>query len=262
MTKTAFAFQIAEHIDLKRLKIVFKERPLVSDSDELFYQFEGHKYLYAFKYGIICVFDYSSNELEHLKKKMLPVLKGKKTIGSLVSETLEINTKGDGFSTDFETVTLKELNAENLRLVLLNLSQSVALDHYANITEQLLEDTRQHTNYLEHHGKLDIGGKKLKRYIGKVLNVKNKISENLYIFDSPDVALDDEVLNGFNLELKIKFDLKDRYQIISQQVDIIKENLDLFKDIMFHKESSKLEWIIIVLIVIEVIDLFILKIIT
>jgi uncharacterized Rmd1/YagE family protein len=246
MTKTAFAFQIAEHIDLKRLKMVFKERPLVSDSDELFYQFEGHKYLYAFKYGIICVFDYSSNELEHLKKKMLPVLKGKKTMGSLVSETLEINTKGDGFSTDFETVTLKELNAENLRLVLLNLS----------------EDTRQHTNYLEHHGKLDIGGKKLKRYIGKVLNVKNKISENLYIFDSPDVALDDEVLNGFNLELKIKFDLKDRYQIISQQVDIIKENLDLFKDIMFHKESSKLEWIIIVLIVIEVIDLFILKIIT
>lgn len=260
MKKTAFAFQIAENIDLKLLKMVFKQHPLVSDNDELFYQFEEDKYLYAFKYGIVCLYDYNSREIDQLKEKIFPVLKGKKMGNSSLSETLEVITDGDKFSTDFDTVTLKNNNTEDLRLVMLNLSQSVALDHYASITEQLLEDTRQHTTYLENKGKLDIKGKKLKRYIGRILNVKNKISENLYIFDSPDAAWDDEALNKFNLELKKKFDLKDRYQIISQQVDIVKENLELFKDIMFHKESSKLEWIIIILIVIEVIDLFILKI--
>lgn len=142
---------------------------------------------------------------------------------------------------------------------MLNLSQSVALNFYYNISEQILEDTRRHTNILEEKGKLNISGKKLKRYIGSVLNVKNKISENLYIFESHEVASDDKVLNRLNVELKKKFDLIDRHHIIHHQIDIVKENLDLFKDITFHRESSRLELIIIILIVIEVIDLFILK---
>ena len=261
MKTTAIAIQIAEHIDIKSLKTIFNQLPLFSDNDEIFFCLDKDKYLYAFKYGIICIFNFTPTEISVLKKKINSTLKGDVFINSVISETLGIVTGGEYFSSDFDNITLPESDAEKLRLVMLNLSHSVALDYYASISEQLLEDTRRHTSFLEYHGRLNIGGKKLKRYIGKVLNVKNKISENLYIFDSHDAAWDDKNLNKLNSELKKKFDLKDRYQIINQQVNIVKENLDLFKDIMFHKESSKLEWIIIVLIVIEVIDLVILKII-
>jgi uncharacterized Rmd1/YagE family protein len=146
-----------------------------------------------------------------------------------------------------------------IRLVMLNLSQSVALDRYSEITEELLVETNKHTSYLEEKGKLDISGNSLKRFIGKILNIKNKISENLYIFDSPESTWENEQLNKINQDLKRTFDLQDRYRLIHDRIDIIKENLELFKDIMDHKESSKLEWIIIILIVIEVIDLFITK---
>ena len=146
-----------------------------------------------------------------------------------------------------------------IRLVMLNTSQSVALNRFAEITGGLLIETNEHTKYLENKGKLDISGIKLKQFIGKILNIKNKISENLYIFDSPEATWEDEQLNRLNSELKNTFDLKDRYQLIHDRIDIIKENLELFKDIMDHKESSRLEWIIIILIVIEVVDMFILK---
>lgn len=55
---------------------------------------------------------------------------------------------------------------------------------------------------------------------------------------------------------KEKFDLKNRNQIISEQVNIVKVNLKLFKGIMFQKESNKLKWIITILIVIKLVDLF------
>ena len=62
-----------------------------------------------------------------------------------------------------------------------------------------------------------------------------------------------------NQELKQTFDLKNRYRNIYERIEIIKENLGLFKDIMEHRESSRLEWIIIILILVEVADLFVLR---
>ena len=138
-------------------------------------------------------------------------------------------------------------------------SQSVALNRYGEITENLIIETNKHTKYLEIHGKLNISGYNLKKFIGRVLNIKNGILENLYIFDSPDIIWEDEMLNQLDKKLKITFDLKDRYRRLSHRIEIIKENLELFKDIMDHNESKKLEWIIILLILVEVIDMFIIK---
>ena len=63
-------------------------------------------------------------------------------------------------------------------------------------------------------------------------------------------------MNRLHIALKQTFDLKDRYRYIYERTAIIKEDLELFKDIMEHRESSKLEWIIIILILVEVADLF------
>ncbi len=254
----AIAFKVSESISINSLKIIFKQSPIFSDNDELFYNLEGEKYFYVFKYGIICFFNFSSVEIDTLKRKITTALKGT-IIKSPVSESIDVICNSKETSVDFDSIKLQDKNPEKIRLIMLNLSQSVALDFYYNIAEQILEDTRRHTNILEKKGKLNISGKKLKRYIGKVLNIKNKISENLYIFESHEVANDGKALDWLNLELKKKFDLIDRHHIIHHQIDIVKENLDLFKEMMFHKESSRLELIIIILIVIEVIDLFILK---
>ena len=143
---------------------------------------------------------------------------------------------------------------------MMNTSQSVALDKYLEITDLLLTETNGYTKSLELNGKFNISGKKLKRFIGKVLNIKNQISENLYIFDSPDITWENESMNRLHIALKQTFDLKDRYRYIYERTAIIKEDLELFKDIMEHRESSKLEWIIIILILGEVADLFIFRI--
>ena len=176
-----------------------------------------------------------------------------------LSEEVKVLIKPNSLKVDFNHIELPKLNDDMIRLVMLNVSQSVALDRYSDITYDLLEETNKHTLYLEKKGKLNISGNKLKRFIGRTLNIKNRISENLYIFDSPDSTWENEQLNQLNQDLKQTFDLKDRYRLIHDRIEIIKENLELFKDIMDHKESSRLEWIIIILIVIEVFDMFITK---
>jgi len=254
---TVVAYQVANTIQIKDSKTQLDWELLFSDSDELFYKYAPQKFIYIFHYGMVSCFNMCDAEVAEVFQKITPFCKT--YISEKISEDIQVQIKADTLKVEFEKVILPEINEEMIRLVMLNASQSVALNRYAEITEALLIETNEHTLYLEQKGKLDISGNQLKRFIGKILNIKNKISENLYIFDSHEITWEDQQLNLLNSALKKTFDLKDRYHLIHDRIDIIKENLELFKDIMDHNESSRLEWIIIILIVIEVVDMFISK---
>ncbi|WP_274473982.1 RMD1 family protein [Mangrovimonas aestuarii] len=251
------AYQVASAINLKQSKSQLSWELLFFDSDELFYQISQQKFIYIFQYGIVSFFNLSDAEIETALEAIKPLCR--EYFSEKLSEEIEVVIQPNLMKVQFESVILPEMNPEMLRLVMLNASQSVALDRYSEITEKLLTETNGHTQYLESKGKLDISGNKLKRFIGKTLNIKNRISENLYIFDAPAITWENEQLNKLNIDLRQAFDLQDRYHLIQDRIEIIKENLELFKDIMDHKESSKLEWIIIILILVEVVDLFIAK---
>ncbi len=253
------AYQVAGIISIKEAKKQLSWQLLFKDSDELFYKVSPNAYVYIFQYGMASFFNLNETEIDTILIELKPLSYNFFT--EKLSEEVVVIIKENTLKVEYEQIVLPKLDQEMIRLVMLNASQSVALDRYSEITEQLLIETNQHTVYLEKYGKLDISGNKLKRFIGKILNLKNKISENLYIFDSPDITWDNEALNELNVDLKKTFDLKDRYRLIHDRIDIIKENLELFKAIMDHKESSRLEWIIIILIVIEVFDMFIAKLI-
>ncbi|MDO6760933.1 RMD1 family protein [Tamlana sp. 2_MG-2023] len=251
------AYQVASAINIKTSKQELPWQLLFQDSDELYYKSSDQKFIYIFQYGMVGFFNLTAAEIEDALSKIKPVCDN--YFSEKLSESLEIFIKPGALNVQFDHVVLPELDQEMIRLVMLNTSQSVALSRYSEITEELIIETNNHTSFLEKKGRLNISGNKLKRFIGKILNIKNKISENLYIFDAPEITWENEQLNKLDLDLKRAFDLKDRYRIIHDRIEIIKENLELFKDIMDHKESSRLEWIIIILIVIEVIDMFIIK---
>ena len=101
--------------------------------------------------------------------------------------------------------------------------------------------------------------KDLLKFIGRTLNIKNSIIDNLYIFDAPEEVWENEHLERIDKGLKKTFDLKMRYQDIDYKLKIVQDNLRLFTDLLQNRESTRLEWIIIILILIEVFDIFIKK---
>ncbi|MGZ3850274.1 MAG: RMD1 family protein, partial [Flavisolibacter sp.] len=159
----------------------------------------------------------------------------------------------------YNKIEIPDPNVEMIRLIMLNVSQSVALDYYSQQTSLLLEETNYHTQVLEKKGKIDIAGIDLKKYIGRTLNLKNKIAANLYIFDSPEETWEDESLNKLDLGLKRIFDLQARFRTIQEGLQIVKDNLELLKDLLQYRNSLVLEWVIILLILVEVINLLIEK---
>ncbi|KAA3625350.1 MAG: RMD1 family protein [Flavobacterium sp.] len=255
---TVRSIQIARHINIRAAKDSLKYELIFNDSDELFYKLDEKQYLYIFQFGIVCFFNVNNGSTLKYIERIKPFSHGE--VRSSLSEDFLVFVKKEGFDVSFNSVTLPYLDQEMIRLVMLHTSQSVALDRYAEVTGALLEEASIHTSYLERKGTLNISKTKLKRLIGKNLRLKNGIYENLYIFDAPESTWEDEKLAILDNKLKHTFDLKNRYRYLQDRIDIIKENLQLFKDIWDHKESSTLEWIIIILIFVEIIDLFVGKI--
>lgn len=252
------SYQLADSIDVKTFKSDFTAELIYSDADELFYRMENSQYVYIFKYGVVSFLECTDLKIAEFIKFLSQYCKNLSET-KLWDEFL-IETGAEETKIGYNKIEITNTNADTLRIIMLNVAQSVALDYFSQLSSILLEETNSHTQCLERTGKLQTSGKNLQKYIGRTLNLKNRIVENLYIFDSPPETWEDENLNKIDNGLKKTFDLQLRFRDIREELEIIKENLELFKDIMQHRKSSNLEWIVIILILVEVINLFIEKI--
>ncbi len=252
------AYQIADSIDIKGFKNSFEAPVHFADSDETFFITGPDKFIYVFKYGVVSFLNYDESSIQEFIKLITPFCRNFSEFRH--SEEFEIETNASAIAFGFNKIEISDPNIDMFRLIMLNVSQSVALDYYYELTNRLLLETNLQTQYLEKKGRLHISGRNLKKYIGRTLSLKSRISENLYIFDSPPETWEDELLNKIDIGLKKTFDLQVRSRHIQESLQIIKENFELFKDIMQHRSSYALEIIVITLILLEVINLIIEKI--
>ncbi len=249
------SFQIADSIDIKLFKTTFTATIHYGDTDELFYILDKQKYLYVFKYGIVCFLGYSETEMADFFKTIGPYCKN--LFDQRLSDEFDIETEAPTLNYGYNKIEIPSPDIDELRLIMLNVSQSVALDYYNQQTNSLLEETNFQTQLLEKKGRINMGGIKLKKYIGRTLNLKNRISANLYIFDSPEETWENENLNKLDIGLKKTFDLQARFRTIQEGLGIVKENMELFRDLLQNRNSLTLEWVVIILILVEVINILI-----
>jgi len=249
------SFQLADSIDIKLFKTTSTAPIHYSDTDELFYIIDKQKYLYVFKYGVVSFLGYSESEMTDFFRRIGPYCKN--LFDQKLSDEFDIETDAPAINYGYNKIEIPSPDTDELRLIMLNVSQSVALDYYNQQTNSLLEETNSHTQLLEKKGRINMGGVKLKKYIGRTLNLKNRISGNLYIFDSPDETWENENLNKLDIGLKKTFDLQARFRTIQEGLGIVKENMELFKDLLQNRNSTTLEWVVIILILVEVINILI-----
>jgi required for meiotic nuclear division protein 1 len=251
------SYQIADSIDIKSFKAAFKAELAFGDADELFYQVMDSRYVYVFKYGVVSFLNYDALETSAFLQFVEPFCKN--LFGESLNDEFLVETGAEETSVSHNKIAIRSAERPVLQMIMLNVSQSVALDYYSELTSRLLEETNYHTQILEKKGRLSISGKNLKKFIGKTLLLKNRIAENLYIFDSPPETWEDERLDKLYTDLKKNFDLTERFRNVSEGLGIVKDNLELFKDILQYRNSVFLEWIVIILIGIEVLHFFVEK---
>jgi uncharacterized Rmd1/YagE family protein len=251
------ANQIAESIDIKAFKKEYAGDVFSFDSSEVFYKDELDCYLYITTFGVIVFSGYSETKQTEMLEYIRPYCKN--LLNEKLSEEFVIAEGSAEVRFEHNEIHISRFDPSVMHIIMLNVGQSVALDYFSNLTTYLLEQTNYYTLKLEKDGKINITNKALLQFIGKTLNMKNRIVESLYIIDSPEDTWSDEYLHNIDKGLRKTFDLNIRFKDLDYNIQIVKDNLELFKDLMQQRRSTMLEIIIIILILIEVINLIVEK---
>ena len=249
------AIAIANQLDIRGIKSFFKLKPLVYSSTELLHGFENDKYQYYFSYGVVVFASYSEEEIRQAVEAIRPYQKS--PIPNWAREDHEIRIiPGREMEFEINQLIVDHLDAGVVGIAMFNLAQSLALEKYHETTENLLTEVKNFSIDLEDSGRIKISRKNMLRFIGKSLNTQNEIADNIYIFDSPELVWDDEYLDSLHRGFMKHFDLRVRLREIQYTIRIIEDNLAVFLEISNQRQSSTLEWIIIIMILVELINMF------
>lgn len=249
------AYQPAENINIKRLRADYTGELVSGSSFELFYRYKSG-YIYVLSYGIV-VF---ANVEEMDRSNFLQLIKNfsDNELETRYQEDFVIHqSRSSNPEFAYNTLSVPQISSDIIRIAMLQVAQSIALDFYQERSQQMLNETAKLTTQLEKFGKLKTSKKQILKFIGKTLNMKNRIIDDLYILDSPPVVWENELLGKVNDGLTRTFDISTRFRDVEYTLRSIESNLHLFIELLNTEQSHRLEWIIIFLILFEVVHVII-----
>jgi uncharacterized Rmd1/YagE family protein len=250
---------MAEKINIRAFSQKYPENLNSASSLELYYQLNDTSYVSIHNYGAVSFVNFTETERGPWMQRIREFVEI--SVPDVISDEFEI-LLSDGAYMDlsFASMTLGRFDHNINKMILLNMVQSVTLASYDSLSQSILSEIKTYTGIMRKQGKIKLNEKQTLKFLGRSLETKNNIAENLYILDLPEKAWEDEYLDELHRKLSGHFELQRRYRAVENTLKIIDDNLEVFVAHIQHKESSRLEWIIIILIVIEVLDTLVAKI--
>ncbi|MDB5103191.1 MAG: hypothetical protein JWP91_880 [Fibrobacteres bacterium] len=260
---TIRSFQIAEGIDIKRCRNEFPGELVTAAPGELFYRRKAASpegtgeredgYVYVLDYGVVTFAGHGEAEMSALLDKLQEFCET--PLATRMGEDFRVHADVQELAFTFNDIHLPAFNSDVIRIIMLYVGQSAALDHYEAVVDRMLAEAGKIAQELERFGRLKTSRGNVQRFIGRTLSIRSRLVDNLYIMDAPDITWESEYLDKIDRGMKKIFDIAERFRSLDYQLRENKENLELFAELLQFRQSNMLEWIIIALFLIETVNL-------
>lgn len=213
---------------------------------------QPHAYCCFFNFGTVVFFNTPEDE----QRRVLEALKTHfRTIeGEPTNDDFNVVIdRGQQERVSFDHAVLNDLAVAKLEILALLLAQSVALDFYERLVEDLLDQAEAITASMRRSGKLPGYTRDAIRYIGISLETRRDIISRLYIVDAPDSTWEDVGLDRLFKQMKAMLDIDVRYRALEYKLKLIQEGVEVIVDMTNAQRNIWLEVVIVILILVEII---------
>ena len=159
--------------------------------------------------------------------------------------------KSENIELTDEFVVVPEYESFYPELISTVLAKSVALEKTEEQLGKIHDRLETMIDRLE-KGKLRIGNKELARTTATILRHDYNTLAYIMILDKPDITWASISANEFYDRMMEFFELNDRYKILKSKTEILYNIMDGFSSISHSIRGLFVEWIVVILIVIEI----------
>lgn len=149
-------------------------------------------------------------------------------------------------------IVLREVSVEALQVIADALAKSVVLGYYEASLAALFDAVEPFATGLKRGGGAAPRDRDLLRYIGDTLLTQHKMVGRVEVAEKPDVLWDVPGLARLFSRLEDEYELQERRLAVDRKIDLISRTVATLVDLRQNVQALRLEWYIVVLIVIEI----------
>lgn len=131
------------------------------------------------------------------------------------------------------------------------IAKSVALERIEERVDLLLDEMEGLIALLD-RGKLELSDKRLAKLASSVLGYKYQSIAHIMVLDKPEITWENPEADRLYLTMANLFELNQRYNEIKHKGETLLDITQVFSSLSHARRATRLEWIIIVLIFIEI----------
>ncbi|PIX54511.1 MAG: hypothetical protein CO188_08680 [Zetaproteobacteria bacterium CG_4_9_14_3_um_filter_54_145] len=239
-------FYIGQRLDIKAFE---KARRLATSPLIISAGSQGAAVL--FRYGVVVLFGLSTSEEVAFLKDMQ---------GFIIDpfdnyEVEEINlclTIAQSKPENSGHMPLDEFNLPRLQVVASVLAKSEILSHYEAEVAQSFDRIEPLAHDLQHGGRFMHKGRELLAHIGDVLMIQGRMVGRVEICEKPELLWEEPQYDRLYLRMAEEYELIERHRALERKLDLVSKTAETLLDLLQNRRSHRVEWYIVILIVIEI----------
>ncbi|MBK1701521.1 RMD1 family protein [Thiococcus pfennigii] len=168
-------------------------------------------------------------------------------------ETLEILlAPGRPAAFDQGRLVLAQADPPRLQVIASVLGKSVLLAEQEARVASTFERIEPLAEELQSHGRGAHRAGGLIRHIGETLLIQHRMVARGEVGDKPDILWEHPELEGLFLLMEGEYEIRERQLILERKLELINATAGTLLDLLQSKRSLRVEWYIVILIVVEI----------
>ncbi len=238
--------------DLKNLSKRFPDA-VTEPGESLIIPVGDERFICIFSLGCVVFWPFDQKISHRFETEFAPELAHGKRIDE-VEDQLMVETEKGQARVSFDNIWLPgKVRRDDVLVISRLLAQSVALEYLELQADDALRRFRPSIEELKNKGRVTMGTKSILRSIGFAMDTRQAVLGRLSLLDKPDATWEDEQLETLYLNLYDFFELEDRQESIGMKLDFLADTTSMLFDFLSTRKSLRLEWIIIILIAMELV---------
>ncbi len=203
------------------------------------------------RYGVVVFFAVSATGEAAFLAQLMPIVAN--AYATPETEELEVRIEpGDREGVTGGVAHLADAAVERLQVIADILSKSVLLSLYETKVAGEFDRLEPLAAQLDKTGRIPGKSKELLKKIGAMLLVEQRMVGRAEITEKPEILWDNPALEGLFVRLEDEFEIRERHAAIERKLNLISQTAHTVLELLNSKHSLRVEWYIVLLIVIEI----------